>query len=154
MLMPAAVLVLFILGAITFDYAHLYLAKRELQAAAESAANDAVTFGVDQAAVRRGRGIDLDDQLVVQAVEASLAAHGAGLHLVAPPDVERVGATQVRVTVAAASTSHSSAPCRGLPVRASSVCHRWRPWSTDRYSPSSAICISTTSSIFRTLSNS
>ena len=30
MLMPAAVLVLLVLGGITFDYAHLYLAKREL----------------------------------------------------------------------------------------------------------------------------
>ena len=100
MLMPAAVLVLLILGAITFDYAHLYLAKRDLQAAAESAANDAVTFGVDQAGVRRGQGVHFDDQLVVRAVEASLAAHGEGLHLVALPEVERVGATQVRVTVA------------------------------------------------------
>jgi uncharacterized membrane protein len=100
MLMPAAILVLFILSAITFDYAHLYLAKRDLQAAAESAANDAVTFGVDQAAVRRGRGVHLDDQLVVQAVEASLAAHGDGLHLVARPMVERIGVTQIRVTVA------------------------------------------------------
>ncbi|HEX2384906.1 MAG TPA: pilus assembly protein TadG-related protein [Acidimicrobiales bacterium] len=100
MLMPAAVLVLFILGAITFDYAHLYLAKRDLQAAAESAANDAVTFGVDQASVRRGDGVHLDTRLVVQAVEASLAAHGSGLHLVGPPEVEAIGATQVRVAVA------------------------------------------------------
>ena len=100
MLMPAAVLVLFILGAITFDYAHLYLAKRDLQAAAESAANDAVTFGIDQAAVRRGGGVHLDYELVAHAVEVSLAAHGTGLHLVAPPDVEAVGATQIRVTLA------------------------------------------------------
>jgi len=100
MLMPAAVLVLFILGAITFDFAHLYLAKRELQAAAESAANDAITFGVDQAAVRRGDGVRLDDAMVVRAVEASLAAHGAGLHLVAPPTVEAIGPSEVRVTVA------------------------------------------------------
>ena len=100
MLVPAAIVVLFILGAITFDYAHLYLAKRDLQVAAESAANDAVTFGVDQAAVRRGQGVDLDDQLVARAVEASLATHGAGLHLVAGPDVERIGDTQVRVSVA------------------------------------------------------
>jgi len=100
MLMPAAVVVLLILSAITFDYAHLYLAKRELQAAAESAANDAVTFGIDSAAVRRGLGAHLDDRLVLQAVDASIGAHGVGLHLIAPPDVERVGATQVRVTVA------------------------------------------------------
>jgi len=100
MLMPAAVLVLFILGAITFDYAHLYLAKRELQAAAESAANDAITFGIDQAAVRRGDGVRLDNGMVVEAVEASLAAHGSGLHLVTPPTVEAIGASEVRVTLA------------------------------------------------------
>jgi Flp pilus assembly protein TadG len=99
MLMPAAVVVLLVLGAISFDFAHLYLAKRELQAAAESAANDAVTFGIDQAAVRRGDGIRFDDRSVIEAVEASLAAHGTGLDLVAPPRVEEVGATQVRVTV-------------------------------------------------------
>jgi Flp pilus assembly protein TadG len=100
MLMPAAVLVLLVLGAITFDYAHLYLAKRDLQAAAESAANDAVTFGIDQAAVRRGDGVHLDPDRVARAVDASLAAHGEGLHLTAPPEVEPIGPTQVRVTVA------------------------------------------------------
>src|SRR3954452_25010937 len=99
MLMPAAVLVLLILGAITFDYAHLYLAKRDLQAAAESAANDAITFGIDQAAIRRGHGVRLDDQSALRAVDISLAAHGAELHLVDRPHVERIGATQVRVSV-------------------------------------------------------
>jgi Flp pilus assembly protein TadG len=100
MLMPAAVLVLLVLAAITFDYAHLYLAKRDLQAAAESAANDAVTFGIDQAAVRRGAGVSLDQDRVARAVEASLAARGTGLHLVTPPDVESIGAARVRVTIA------------------------------------------------------
>jgi Flp pilus assembly protein TadG len=99
MLMPAAVLVLLILSAITFDYAHLYLEKRDLQAAAESAANDAVTFGIDQAAIRRGDGPHLDPGRVAQAVDASLAVHGTGLHLTAPPEVEAIGASQVRVTV-------------------------------------------------------
>jgi hypothetical protein len=99
MLMPAAVLILLILGAISFDYAHLYLAKRDLQAAAESAANDAVTFGIDQAGVRRGDGAHLDPERVGRAVEVSLAAHGAGLHLTAPPQVEPIGPTQVRVTL-------------------------------------------------------
>jgi Flp pilus assembly protein TadG len=99
MLMPAGVLVLLILGAITFDHAHLYLEKRDLQAAAESAANDAVTFGIDQAAIRRGDGPRFDPARVAEAVDASLAVHGAGLHLTAPPEVEAIGATQVRVTV-------------------------------------------------------
>jgi uncharacterized membrane protein len=99
MLMPAAALVILILGAITFDYAHLYLAKRELQTAAEAAAQDAVTFGVDQAAVRRGNGVQIDEQLLLRAVDVSLSAHGGGLHLEGAPLVELVGPTQVRVTL-------------------------------------------------------
>jgi Flp pilus assembly protein TadG len=101
MLMPAAVVVLLVLGAITFDFAHLYLAKRELQTAAESAANDAVTFGVDQAAVRRGDGVRLDESSVLQAVELSIAAHGNELHLVSAPRVEIVGAGEIRVDLTA-----------------------------------------------------
>ncbi len=101
MLMPAAVLVLFVLGAITFDFAHLYLAKRELQAAAESAANDALTFGVDQAAVRRGGGVRLDQSSVLQAVEVSVAAHGNELHLVAAPRVEVDGTGGIHVELTA-----------------------------------------------------
>ena len=99
MLMPAAVLVLLVLGAITFDYAHLYLEKQDLQATAESAANDAVTFGVDQAALRRGEGVHLDPDAVVRSVEASLAVHATGLHLVAPPQVDMPDPTTVRVTL-------------------------------------------------------
>src|SRR5437868_1132493 len=53
MLMPAAVFVLLILGGIAFDYAHLFLAKRELSSTVEAAVQNAVTDGVDQAAVRR-----------------------------------------------------------------------------------------------------
>ena len=58
-----------------------------------------MTLGVDQAAVRRGEGVHLDSRLVVRAVEISLAAHGSGLHLVAPSDVEATGPSEVRVTV-------------------------------------------------------
>jgi uncharacterized membrane protein len=101
MLMPAAVIVLLVLGAITFDFAHLYLAKRELQAAAESAANDAVTFGVDQAAVRRGDGVRLDESSVLRAVELSVAAHGNELHLVSAPQVEVEGTGEIRVELTA-----------------------------------------------------
>lgn len=99
MLMPAALLVLFVLAGITFDYAHLYLAQRELQSAAEAAVNDAVTWGVDQGSVRRGGGPVLDETLVEQAVDASLATHGASLDLDGPPVVEALSATEVRVTV-------------------------------------------------------
>lgn len=99
MLMPAAVMVLLVLGAITFDYAHLYLAKRDLQSAAEASANDAITFGIDQAAVRRGEGVRVDEDALRRAVDASLALHAAQLHLVGAPDIELIGPSEVRVTV-------------------------------------------------------
>lgn len=101
MLVPAAVLVLFILGGIAFDYAHLYLARRELTSLAEGAANDAATFGVDEAAVRRGDGFVLDPERVAASVTASVEQHSPALHLVGPPEVELVSPTQVRVTLTA-----------------------------------------------------
>src|SRR5205085_9323567 len=89
------------LGGIAFDFAHLYLAKRELTAVAESAANDAVTYGADPAAVRRGNGYVLDPGRVMQSVEASLATHASDLQLVGDPAVELVSPTVVQVTVTA-----------------------------------------------------
>src|SRR4051794_13404548 len=85
MLMPAALLVLFVLAAITFDYAHLYLARQELVTAAEAAANDAVA--VDPA--------DADD------VIADALADRDDLHLVEPPIVEVLDPSTVRVTLVA-----------------------------------------------------
>lgn len=101
MLMPAAVLVLFMLGGIAFDYGHLFLAKRELSSLAEAAANDAVTHGVDQAAVRRGDGYVLDPALVVDSVNAAVADHSPALHLLGDPQVEFLSPTEVRVTITA-----------------------------------------------------
>jgi len=101
MLMPAAVLVLLILGGIAFDYAHLFLARRELSSLAEAAANNAVTRGVDQAAVRRGDGFVLDPGLVVDTVIASVSTHARDLHIVGDPKVDLVTPTEVRVTITA-----------------------------------------------------
>ena len=101
MLMPAAVLVLLMLGGIAFDYAHLFLAKRELSSVAEAAANDAVTHGVDQASVRRGDGFALDAALVVDSVAASVADHSPDLHFIGDPQVEMLSPTEVRVTITA-----------------------------------------------------
>jgi Flp pilus assembly protein TadG len=99
MLVPAGFLVLLMLGAIAFDYSHLYLGQRQLASSAEAAANDAVTFGVDQAAFRAGQGYVLDPDLVAEAVSQSLAAHGiSGVHLDAP-QVVLLSATRVRVTL-------------------------------------------------------
>lgn len=101
MLMPAGVLVLLILGGLAFDYAHLFLAKQELRSVAEAAANDAVTHGVDHAAVRRGDGYLLDPRRVVDSVRASVADHSPDLHFIGDPQVDLVSPTEVRVTITA-----------------------------------------------------
>lgn len=48
MLVPAGVLVLFVLGAISVDYAIAFLAQRELTSAAAAAANDAATAALSE----------------------------------------------------------------------------------------------------------
>jgi Flp pilus assembly protein TadG len=101
MLMPAAVLVLLVLGGIAFDFAHLFLAKRELTSVAEAAANNAVTHGVDQAAVRKGDGYVLDPDRVIESVAASVADHSPELHFIGDPQVEILSPTEVRVTITA-----------------------------------------------------
>ena len=101
MLMPAAVLVLIMLAGIAFDFSHLYLAKRDLASLADAAANNAVTYGVDQASIRRGDGYALDPDLVEQSVAASIAVHSRDLHLIGEPEVELVTPTEVRVTLVA-----------------------------------------------------
>ena len=52
MLMPAAVLVVVILGGIAVDSAVVFTAQRELVSAAQAAANDAVAYGIDEGAFR------------------------------------------------------------------------------------------------------
>ena len=101
MLMPAAVLVLIMLAAIAFDYSHLYLAKRDLTSLADAAANNAVTYGADQASIRRGDGYALDPDLVEQSVIASISVHSSDVHLIGEPIVELVTPTEVRVTLVA-----------------------------------------------------
>lgn len=99
MLMPAAVFVVVILGAITVDLAVVRLGQRELVAAAGDAANDAATFGIDQAALRAGRGPVLDPAQAEDAVWASLEAKGLLDDLAAPPavTVDTDGAVEVRL---------------------------------------------------------
>ncbi len=55
MLMPAAVLVMVILGGIAVDTAVVFSAQRELVNAAQAAANDAATYGLDEGAFREGQ---------------------------------------------------------------------------------------------------
>jgi hypothetical protein len=74
--MPAAFLVILILGAIAADLSHVHNTKRELINVANSIANDAVTYGVDKDEARRHPGTyPLTDRRVRQAIDTALAAH-------------------------------------------------------------------------------
>lgn len=98
MLMPAAVLIVVLLGAVAVDLSIVFLGRRELAAAAAAAANDAVTYGLDQDALRVDGGYALDPERVRDAVDASLAASNVDVD-VHPPLVELVGPGEVRVTL-------------------------------------------------------
>lgn len=112
LLMPAAVLIVLILGAIAVDAGVAFLAERELASAAAAAANDAVTAGLDEAALRRGQGYRLDPGRVQDAAARSLAAQG--LH----PDTDVAVAVEglaVRVTLRADAALVFAAAVPGAP---------------------------------------
>ncbi|MEJ5254762.1 MAG: pilus assembly protein TadG-related protein [Acidimicrobiales bacterium] len=97
MLMPAAVLIVLTLAAITVDTAIVHLGRRELVHAADAAANDAVTYGFDEQRFRRGEGYLLDERRAREAVVSSLAARGLLDRLSAPPVVRFTAVDEVRV---------------------------------------------------------
>ena len=76
-LVPAALLVLIVLAAIAVDTTTEYLARRELAAAADAAANDAVTFGLDEARFRETGEFVLDPERAEEAVRRALAARSS-----------------------------------------------------------------------------
>jgi hypothetical protein len=88
MLMPAGVLVVLILGSMAVDLSVVHLGEREVAGAAAGAANDAVTYGIDEAAVYGAGTYALDPGRVSEAVAISLAAQersGTDLRLSGPP---------------------------------------------------------------------
>ena len=112
LLMPAAVLVVLVLGAIAVDAAVAFLAERELAGAAAAAANDAATAGLDEVALRQGAAYRLDPSLVEAAVAASLDAQGL------PPGTSvsiAVEGDEVRVTLAAEADLVFSPSIPGAP---------------------------------------
>jgi hypothetical protein len=78
-LIPAGLLVLLLLAAIAVDAATEYLARSELAAAADAAANDAATFGLDEARFRETGEFVLDPARAEEAVRRALAARGSGV---------------------------------------------------------------------------
>src|SRR6266540_3305124 len=97
LLMPAAVLIVVVLGAIALDCSTVFLAHRALLTAAAAAADDAVTFGADERAYRERGVYTLDPARVQEAVELSFAARGLGDAVDRP--VVSIDGTTVSVTV-------------------------------------------------------
>lgn len=95
MLVPAAVLVLFVLGSIAVDFAIAFLAQRELTSAAAAAANDAATAALSDDAFYRGQGgagpgaIEIDDEAAARFAQRAVDAR-------APRGVRDVAVTTVR----------------------------------------------------------
>lgn len=74
MLMPAAVLVVVILGALAVDQSLVFNAQRDLVATAEATANDAAAAGVDVGGVRDGQEVGYDRAAVDAVVRRQVAA--------------------------------------------------------------------------------
>ncbi len=74
-LFPAAVLIVLVLGAIAVDLSAVHLAKRQVLDLAASAANDAVTAGLDQPTFRATGDYVVDPTLAADAVERTVAAN-------------------------------------------------------------------------------
>lgn len=77
MLMPAAVLIVLVLGAIAVDSAILYLAQREAYNIAFDAANDAAGAGFDAGRARSSGDIVYTRARVEAVARESVAAAGA-----------------------------------------------------------------------------
>jgi hypothetical protein len=86
MLMPAGLLIVFVLGSISIEFAAVSMRQRALYNAADAAANDAATYAIDRVVLRATGEVVLDRTLVEEAVGVSLRSQG--LVLVAPPLIE------------------------------------------------------------------
>lgn len=73
-LFPVGLVIVVLLGAIAVDLGNVWLQQRRLADAADSAANDAVAFGVDQGALRNNGELVLDPVRVRSAVDRSVLA--------------------------------------------------------------------------------
>lgn len=73
MLMPAAVLVVIVLGSLAIDRAVVFGAQRDLINTAQAAANDAVTLGIDIDEVRAGGDLRYDRGRIDAAIRRAVA---------------------------------------------------------------------------------
>lgn len=97
---PAALLVVVVLASVTVDFARLHLGQRQADDLAAAMANDAVTVGLDEAALRSGGGYGLDRDRVdaVVAARAATADRSTLRGLTARSSVEAPRSVAVTVT--------------------------------------------------------
>jgi Flp pilus assembly protein TadG len=95
-LFPAAFLIVLVLGAIAIDSGAAFLRQRELAAAADAAANDAITLAVHDS-IALGAAPAIDPAAADEAVRQSLARRGVLDGLSAPPRVTVVASDRLEV---------------------------------------------------------
>lgn len=83
MLMPAAVLIVLLMAAITVDRALVFADQRDLVMVAQAAADDAAAVGVDIAALREGASPRFDPGRIEREVTRVVALHEEPGHPVA-----------------------------------------------------------------------
>ena len=86
MLVPAGVLIVFVLASIAVDMSLVHLRKRQAFDLASAAANDAATAGADQAALRSGSYV-IEPGSARSVVDDVVGASELAPHLAAPPSV-------------------------------------------------------------------
>jgi hypothetical protein len=103
MLVPAAILVLFVLGSIAVDFSIAFLAQRELTSAAAAVANDTATAALSDRSFYAGGpegspgDIEIDDEAAARFAEQALALRAPGG--VRDAGIERVRAPGNQVCV-------------------------------------------------------
>ena len=86
MLVPAGLLIVFVLASIAVDMSLVHLRKRQAFDLASAAANDAATAGADQAALRSGSYV-IEPGSARTVVADVVRASELAPHLAAPPSV-------------------------------------------------------------------
>ena len=108
-LYPVGFLIVLMLGAIAVDLGNVWLQQRRLADAADSAANDAVTYGVDQNLLRSTGELELSEARIDDIVAVSIAGQAlppaATITDSSGTRVIRTNCSMIRATKLMASTA-------------------------------------------------
>jgi Flp pilus assembly protein TadG len=106
MLMPAAVLIVIVLGSIAVDFAIAFLGEREAASLAAAAANDAATAAVDEQAFRRTGEFRIDEARARRVARAALEASSSELDAIEIDVAVTTAGGEPAVTVTVRGTVH------------------------------------------------